>query len=138
MAIATGLANSFKLEILTGIHAPEDEYKIALYTSAANLGASTGTYTATGEASGEGYTAGGKALTGYQASSASGVAFLDFDSPSWADATITARGALIYNATKGNRAVAAFDFGADITSTAATFSVEIPAPTSTTAVIRVG
>lgn len=81
--------------------------------------------------------AGGKSLSGYAASLASGVAFLDFDNPEWASATITARGALIYNASKSNRAVGVFDFGADVTSTAASFTVELPAAGSATAVIRV-
>jgi len=137
MAITTAIANSFKLEILDGIHAPGDDYKIALYTSTATLGASTTAYSATNEVTGEGYTAGGISLTGRSASLSGTVAFLDFSDPSWADATITARGALIYNASKANRAVGAFDFGANVSSTAATFTVELPAAGSTTAVVRV-
>lgn len=137
MAITTAIPNSFKLEILQGIHAPGDDYKVALYTNAATLSAATTAYSATNEASGAGYVAGGKSLSGYTASLASGVAFLDFDNPEWASATITARGALIYNASKSNRAVGVFDFGADVTSTAASFTVELPAAGSATAVIRV-
>ncbi len=137
MAITTAIPNSFKLEILQGIHAPGDDYKVALYTNAATLSAATTAYSATNEASGAGYVAGGKSLSGYAASLASGVAFLDFDNPEWASATITARGALIYNASKSNRAVGVFDFGADVTSTAASFTVELPAAGSATAVIRV-
>jgi hypothetical protein len=137
MAIATSVANSFKLEILQGIHEPGDDYKIALYTDAATLGAATTAYSATNEIAGTGYTAGGLSLTGYAASLVSGVAILDFDDPAWADATITARGAMIYNASKANRAVGTFDFGANVSSTAAEFRVELPAAGSATAVIRV-
>lgn len=137
MAITTAIANSFKLEILQGIHEPGDDYKIALYAAAATLGAGTTAYSATNEVSGAGYTAGGKSLTGYAAALASGVAYLDFADPSWAAATITARGALIYNASKANRAVGVFDFGADVTSTAAAFTVELPAPGAATAVVRI-
>ena len=137
MAITTAIANSFKLEILQGTHLAADDYKIALYTSAATLGAGTTAYSATNEVSGAGYTAGGLSLSGYAAALSGSVAYLDFDSPSWAAATITARGALIYNATKGNKAVAAFDFGADVASTAAAFTVDLPAPGASTAVVRI-
>jgi len=137
MAITTAIANSFKLEILGGTHEPGDDYKIALYTNAATLGAATTAYSATNEITGAGYTAGGISLSGYAASLSSGVAYLDFANPEWPAATITARGALIYNASKANRAVGVFDFGADVTSTAATFTVELPAAGSATAVIRV-
>jgi hypothetical protein len=137
MAITTAVANSFKVEILQGIHEPGDDYKIALYTDAATLGAATTAYSATNEVSGTGYTAGGLSLSGYSASLASGVGILDFADPAWAAATITARGALIYNASKSNRAVGTFDFGANVSSTAAEFKVELPAAGSSTAVIRV-
>lgn len=137
MAITTAVANSFKVEILQGIHEATDDYRIALYTDAATLGAGTTAYAATNEVTGSGYTAGGQSLSGYSASLASGVGFLDFDDPAWSDATITARGALIYNASKANRAVGVFDFGTNVSSTAAEFRVELPAPGATTAVIRV-
>lgn len=137
MAITTTVCNSFKREILEGIHETTDDYRIALYTASATLDATTTAYSASNEAAGAGYTAGGKSLTGLAVALASGVAYWDFDDPVWAEATITARGALIYNATKANRAVAAFDFGANIASTAADFRVAMPAPGASTAVVRV-
>lgn len=136
--ITTAICNSYKLEILQGIHQPGDDYKIALYTNAATLGASTTAYSATNEvATGGGYTAGGQSLTGFTTALDGSVAYVDFDDSVWNPSTITARGALIYNATRSNRAVAAFDFGADITSTAAAFTVVFPAPGATTAAVRV-
>ena len=128
MAITTAVCNSWKLEVLDGVHQPGDSYKIALYTADANLGAATTAYTAVGEASGAGYAAGGVELSGRVSAISGGVAYLDFADPSWASATITARGAMIYNATQGNKAVAVFDFGADVSSTAATFGVVLPDP----------
>ena len=127
MAITTAICNSYKQEILEGVHSSADTYKLALFTSAATLGAATTAYAATNEASGTGYTAGGVTLSGLSTGLASGTAYLTFSDPSWASSTITARGCLIYNASKGNKAVAAFDFGADVTSTNGTFTVDLPA-----------
>lgn len=127
MPITTAICNSFKQEILEGVHASGDTYKLALYTSAASLGAGTTAYSATNEASGTGYTAGGATLTGYSTGLASGTAYLTFADPSWASSTITARGCLIYNASKSNKAVAVFDFGADVVSSNGTFAVDLPA-----------
>lgn len=127
MPITTAICNSYKQEILEGVHSNADTYKLALFTSAATLGASTTAYSATNEASGTGYTAGGATLTGLSTGLASGTAYLTFSDPSWASSTITARGCLIYNASKGNKAVAVFDFGADVTSTNGTFTVDLPA-----------
>lgn len=137
MAIAAAMTTSFKADLLAGVHQPGDEYKIALYTSAATLGAATAAYAATNEVSGTGYTAGGKSLAGRTAGSGGGVAWIDFDDVSWESANITARGALIYNATRANKAVAVLDFGSDISSSGATFTVEFPAPAAATALIRV-
>lgn len=127
MAITTAICNSYKQEILEGVHSSADTYKLALFTSAATLGAATTAYATTNEASGTGYTAGGLTLSGLSTGLASGTAYLTFSDPSWASSTITARGCLIYNASKGNKAVAAFDFGADVTSTNGTFTVDLPA-----------
>lgn len=126
MAITTAICNSYKQEILEGVHATADTYKIALYTSAATLGAGTTAYSATNEVSGTGYTAGGATLTGLLTGLATGTAYLTFTDPTWASATITARGCLIYNSSKSNKAVAAFDFGGDVTSTNGTFTVDLP------------
>jgi hypothetical protein len=127
MPITTAICNSYKQEILEGVHSNADTYKLALFTSAATLGASTTAYSTTNEASGTGYTAGGATLSGLATGLASGTAYLTFSDPSWASSTITARGCLIYNASKGNKAVAVFDFGADVTSTNGTFTVDLPA-----------
>jgi hypothetical protein len=137
MTIAAAFTTQSKLEALQALCPPGNTYKCALYTSAAALGAATTVYTATGEVSGTGYTAGGVALTGYAASIDTTTAILDFADPSWANSTLTARGAMIYDATNANKARAILDFGADITSTNGTFSVTLPAPAAATAVIRI-
>jgi hypothetical protein len=155
MTITQGLTSSFRAEILLGVHdfrASGDTFKIALYTSSATLNANTTAYSATNEVSGTGYTAGGATLTSNgvsttNTSTAIGVGHLDFADASWASATITARGALIYNttpsaldnagATLTNPSVAVLDFGADKTITAGTFSVSFPTADSTSAIIRI-
>lgn len=128
MAITTAVCNSYKQEAMQGVHQPADDYKLALYASSATLDATTTAYTATGEVTGTGYTAGGKSLTGFTSGLASGTAYIDFDDPVWSAATITARGAIIYNATRSNAAVVVLDFGSDIISTAGDFTVTLPAP----------
>jgi hypothetical protein len=137
MAITAAVTNSFKLEAIQGIHLSTDTYKIALFTSAAALSKATTAYSTTGETSGTGYTAGGQNLTGYSATLDTDTAILDFADPSWASATITARGALIYNASKANRSLVVLDFGADITSTNGPFSVTLPAPTAAAGTLRI-
>ena len=107
MAITTAMPLSFKAELLGGIHDMDtDVFKIALYTSAATLGASTTAYSATNETTGTGYTAGGNTLTGAAISSSGTTAWATFNNSTWSVATLTARGALIYNSSKANRAVA--------------------------------
>lgn len=136
MAITQAVCNSYKKEILDGVHLAADTYMIALYTSAATLSKSTTAYSATNEVSGTGYTAGGMALSGFTSALTSDTANLTWSDPSWTTATITARGALIYNSTRSNKAVMVIDFGADITSTAGTFTVDLPA-TGASALIRI-
>ena len=139
MAILQAIATSFKAEILQGIHDSADTYKIALYTSAATLGATTTAYSATNEVSGTGYTAGGQVLSGFNVTTSGITAILDFTTdPSWENATITARGALIYNSSKSNKAVYVLDFGSDITSTNGTFAITLPTPDATNGLIRLG
>ena len=139
MAILQAIATSFKAEILQGIHDSADTYKIALYTSAATLGATTTAYSATNEVSGTGYTAGGQVLSGFNVTTSGTTAILDFTTdPSWANATITARGALIYNSSKTNKAVYVLDFGSDISSTNGAFTVTFPTPDATNGLIRLG
>jgi hypothetical protein len=110
--------------------------KIALYTAAADLGAATTVYTTSGEVVGTGYTAGGKTLTGVTVSQSGTTAYLDFADVTWDPAAFTARGALIYNTSLGNLAVAVLDFGSDKTTTT-TFVVQMPANTATSSLIRI-
>ena len=132
---------SFKLELMQAVHnfgpTSPDTFKIALYTSAATLGPATTVYTTTDEipSVGTGYTAGGKTLTGVTVSQSGTTAYLDFADVTWDPAAFTARGALIYNTSLGNLAVAVLDFGADKTATTS-FTVQIPANNATSALIR--
>jgi hypothetical protein len=109
--------------------------KMALYTADADLGAGTLTYTTANEVVGTGYTAGGNVLTGVTVLTSGTTAYLDFDNVVWNPAGFTARGALIYNTSLGNLAVAVLDFGADKTTTT-TFTVQTPANTADAALIR--
>lgn len=140
MAISQALCTSFKAECLTATHnftnTTGDVFKIALFTSSATLSAATTAYAATNEVSGTGYTAGGATLTNVTPTSSGTTAFVDFSDVTWSTATITARGALIYNSSKSNKAVAVLDFGSDKTSTAADFVVTFPAADATNAIVR--
>lgn len=138
MAITAAICNSFKQELLAMTpHTAADVYKIALFTSTATLNKSTTAYAATNEASGTGYSAGGATLSGFSVTLDTDTAILDWTSdPSWASSTITARGALIYNSSRSNKAVAVLDFGSDITSTNGTFTVTLPAATAAAGLIR--
>ena len=137
MAFDQTLTTSFKQEILLGVHDLDtDTLKMALYLGSANLGATTTVYTTAGETSGAGYTAGGNTLTGVTVLTSGTTAYVDFANSSWDPAGFTARGALIYNASKGNKAIAVLDFGADKTTTTI-FTVQMPANTATNALIRI-
>jgi hypothetical protein len=137
MAFEQTLTTSFKQDILLGVHDLEtDDIKMALYLATADLGAATTVYTTSGETSGTGYTAGGKTLTGVTVLTADTTAYVDFADPSWDPADFTARGALIYNASKSNKAIAVLDFGSDKTTTTV-FTVQMPANTATSALIRI-
>ena len=138
MAITQCMVTSFKAEILGGVQDLDtDVIKIALYTSAASLDATTTVYTTSNEVVGAGYTAGGNTLASPTISTSGTTAFVDFADSSWVTATITARGALIYNSSKANRAIAVLDFGSDKTSTSGTFTVQMPANNATDALIRI-
>ena len=113
----------------------EGTLKMALYTAEADLNADTLVYTTANEVVGTGYTAGGKTLTGVTVSKSGTTAYLDFNDVTWDPAAFTARGALIYNTSIGNLAVAVLDFGADKTATTS-FTVQVPANTATSALIR--
>jgi hypothetical protein len=145
MAISQAMCTSFKVQLLSGAQdfntGTTKVYKIALYTSSANLGAGTTTYSGTSNqvASGGGYTTGGNTLVVSQIPTDGGsgtTAFIDFADTTWSAATITARGALIYNSTD-DTAVAVLDFGSDKTSTAGDFTIIFPTADATNAIIRI-
>ena len=138
MTIQQGLTNSFKEQMLQGQqNLTSDSLKMALYTGFATLGPLTTAYSSDNETSGTGYTVGGEALSNVSvASSSNGIVYISFSNPTWSNASFTARGALIYNATQSNSSVAVLDFGADKTSVGQTFTVTLPANTATTALIR--
>jgi len=142
MAITQALPNSFKKQLLDGDQdfssAGGDVFRLALYVSTATLGASTTAYTTTGEVAASGdYVAGGKALVNTGTSVASSVAITDFSDLSFTGVTITARGALIYNTSFSNAAVAVLNFGSDKTATDGTFTIQFPAFTTSAAIIRI-
>jgi hypothetical protein len=135
MSIVQTQTTSFKKELYQGIHdLSTDTIKIALYTGNADLNEATTVYSSTNEVIASGYTAGGQVMTGVAISSSGSVAYVNWANVSWTSA-LTARCALIYNVTQGNKSVAVLDFGSDKTSTT-TFTITMPANTSTTALIR--
>lgn len=138
MAISQCMVTSFKAEILGGVQDLDtDVIKMALFTSAASLDATTTVYSTSNEVVGVGYTAGGNTLASPTITTSGTTAYVDFADTSWTTATITARGALIYNSSKADRAIAVLDFGSDKTSTAGTFTVQMPANNATDALIRI-
>ena len=150
MSIGQTLTTSFKVQILDGIHnfgvgviratTAADTFKIALYSTLATLNSTTTVYTTQDEVTGTGYVAGGNTLVISQAPTSTNtetVAWLNFENSSWANATFSADGALIYNSTQGNKAVAVLNFGSTKTTTNQTFTVTFPASTSSAALIRI-
>jgi hypothetical protein len=148
MPITQALATSFKVEILNAIHAfgttvtrgatTPDTFKIALYTSSANLDATTTVYSTSNEVPSTGnYSAGGNTLTTIAPTSSGTTAFLDFNDTTWASSTITANGALIYNSTQSNRAVAVLAFGSDKSSSGGNFTIQFPTADASNAIIRI-
>ena len=158
MAITQAMCTSFKAELMLAVHdfraTGGDTFKLALYTSSASIDANTTSYSASNEVSSSGtnYTAGGGTLVNLgvvasNTSASTGVGFTDFSDLTFANATITARGALIYNTTPSansnanttltNAAVAVLDFGSDKTSTDGDFTIIFPSATNTTAIIRI-
>ena len=141
MAITTAMCTSFKQEVLEALHdfnvSGGSTFKIALYTSAADLDATTTVYSSTNEVVGTGYTAGGNTLTNIDPTTSGTTAFADFADTTWTDATITAAGALIYNSSQSNRAVAVLSFGGDKTSTNGDFVVQFPVADASNAIIRI-
>ena len=136
MSIAQTLTTSFKQQLLQAVHDfSTDTFYMALYTANADLGATTTVYTSSGEISGTGYTAAGQVMTGISVSVTDTTAFVNFTNVVWTTGAFTARGALIYNTSKGNKSVAVLDFGADKTTTTS-FTVEMPTNSATSALIR--
>lgn len=144
------MCTSFKLQLLTGTHAfttsvtrvttAADTFKIALYTSSATLDASTTIYSTTNEitnTAGSAYVAGGNTLTSATTTSSGTTAYVDFADSSWSTASFTARGALIYNSTQGNKSVVVLDFGSDKTASAGTFTIVFPTNDASNAIIRI-
>jgi len=137
MAITQTWTTSFKEQLFLGQHNLEtDVLKIALYTDTAILGPDTTVYTTSSETSGSGYTAGGEILTNVTVNTGSGIAYVSFDNPSWAGASFTAIGALIYNSSKSNKSMFVLDFGTNQTAVNATFTLDLPTSNPTFALIR--
>lgn len=141
MAITQAMCTSFKKALLDGemdfSSDTSQTYKIALYTSSASLDASTTAFTTSNEVSGTGYSSGGATLTVVAPTTSGTTAFLDFNDVTFSSATITARGALIYQSGGSNPAVAVLNFGADKTSTAGDFTIQFPTADASNAIIRI-
>lgn len=138
---------SFKVELPQGIHnfgpTSPDTFKVALYTASADLNATTAVYTTVDEVVGAGYSAGGNTLvitvTPTAANNSANVptSYWSFANSTWTNATFTARGALIYNSTEGNKSVVVLDFGSDKTVSNDTFQIIFPAPDANSAIVRI-
>ena len=148
MAITQAMCTSFKTELLQGVHnfyngsgggsaGTGATFKLALYTSSATLDASTTAYATTNETTGTGYSAGGNSLTNVTPTSSGTTAFTDFADTTFSTSTITARGALIYNSTQSDKAVAVLDFGSDKSSSSGDFTIQFPTADSSNAIIRI-
>ena len=142
MPITQAVANSFKGELLQGTHnftaATGNVFKLALYTSAATLNSATTVYANTNEVANSGqYVTGGGVLTNVSPVVSSGVAFIDFSDLSFTGVTLTAAGALIYNTSATNKAVAVLSFGGDKTATSGVFTIQFPAATTSAAILTI-
>jgi len=139
MAITQAMCTSFKEDLLNkeqDLGNGADVIKIALYTSSATLDATTTAYTTTEEITGSGYTAGGVTLTNQVVDTSGTTAYFDADDPEWTSASFTTAGALIYNSTASNKAIAVLSFGGDFTVTSGTFRIVFPAP-GAAAIVRI-
>ena len=147
MSILQGATTSFKVELLQAVHnfgpTSPNTFKIALYTAAADINASTTVYSTTNEVTGTGYTAGGNTLvistspTSGNNSSSIPTAYISFTNTSWTSASFTARAALIYNSSQSNKSVAILDFGTDKTVSNDTFQIIFPTPDANSAIVRI-
>jgi hypothetical protein len=138
MAVTSAFLDSFKVELLQGLHASNANYRIALYTGATQ-NASTTCYTTLAEVAGSAYTAAGQTLVGFTAALYTETAVLDWTTdPSWPTSTISAQSCMIYNNTlAGKNACAVFDFGGTIASSNGTFTVTFPTPAAATGLLRI-
>ena len=141
MAITQAVCTSFKQELLQGTHnftaTTGDTFKIALYTSSASLDATTTAFSTSNEVSNSGtYTSGGGTLTSVTPTTSGTTALCDFSDVSFSSASFTANGALIYNDTQSDKAVAVIAFGGDKTVTSGTFTIQFPTADATNAIIR--
>ena len=144
MAISSAICSSFKQELLQGKHSFESSgghtFKIALFTSSASLGASTTDYSTSNEisnTSGSAYSAGGATLTSVTPTTSGTTAFCDFADVSYTSASFTANGALIYNDSQSDKAVAVIAFGGDKTVSSGTFTIQFPTADASNAIIRI-
>jgi hypothetical protein len=147
MSILQTATTSFKIELLQAVHnfgpTTPNTFKVALYTAAADINATTTVYSTTNEVVGTGYTAGGNTLvistspTAANNTASVPTAYISFNNTSWTSATFTARAALIYNVTQGNKSVAVLDFGSDKTVNNDTFQIIFPTPDANSAIVRI-
>jgi hypothetical protein len=147
MSIVQTSTTSFKTELLQAVHnfgpTSADTFKIALYTAAADLNATTTVYSTLNEVTGTNYTAGGNTLvisvspTATDNSYGIPTAYISFANTTWSSASFTARAALIYNSSEGNKSVAILDFGSDKTVSGTDFTVQFPTATSNSAIVRI-
>ena len=138
MAIVQALANTFKEDSMdTTANLEANTLKVALFDNTATLSSATTAYAVANEVSGSGYTAGGEAMTGMAVTLDGSTAIFDADNVSWANATITAQAAVIYNNSLSNAAIAVLDFGGNKTSTNGTFEIQFPNANASTALIRI-
>ena len=136
--ITAGLTNSFKEQLLLGVHDfSADIMKIALYTSAASLDGATTAYTTSNEITGTAYTAGGEVLTGATVTLTGTIAYVSFSNPTWNGSSFTTRGALIYNSSKANKSVGVLNFGLDQTTVNQQFQIQFPPNNAENALIRI-
>jgi hypothetical protein len=132
------LCTSFKSELLQAVHNfASHTFKMALFTNSATLDATTTAYSTANEVSGTGYSAGGATVTSITINTSGTTAFIDFADVSFANSTITARGALLYNSSASDKAIAVFDFGADQASSSSTFTITIPTAGASSAIVRI-
>jgi len=138
MAIVQALCNVFKEDLMdTTANLEANTLKVALFDNTATLSSATTAYAIANEASGSGYTAGGEAMTGMAVTLDGSTAIFDADNVSWANATISAQAAVIYNNSFSNAAIAVLDFGSVKTSTNGTFEIQFPNANASTALIRI-